>query len=154
MSTDPRDFEDFLATDGVRLRRAMVARYGVDIGNDLSAEAMASVWADWTRVAAMSNPAGYAYRVAQSASRRHLRWHRSIVLPNENIEPPQEDATGDIFMSLGALKPLQRTCIVLIHAHRYSYQEVADLLGISTAAITNHVHRGMKRLRADLGETP
>ena len=63
-----------------------------------------------------------------------------------------EDVSGDIFLSLGELKPLQRTCVVMVHAHGWSYREVAEIVGISVAAVTNHVHRGMQRLRREFGE--
>lgn len=147
-----RDFEEFVATDGARLRRVLVAREGVELGADLCAEALAVVWADWDRVGRMSNPAGYAYRVAQSANRRHRRWRRGVEFPREELDPVWEDVSGDVFLSLGALKPLQRTCVVMVHAHGWSYREVAEIVGISVAAVTNHVHRGMQRLRRELGE--
>lgn len=153
-ATPLRDFEEFVASDGARLRRVLVAREGIDVGPDLCAEALAVVWRDWDRIGRMANPAGYAYRVAQSASRRHRRWRRRVELPLEDPDPAWEDVSGDIFLSLGALKPLQRTCVVLVHAHGWSYREVAEILGISVAAVTNHVHRGMQRLRRELGEEP
>lgn len=144
-------FDDFVLNDGQRLRRALVARWGVEVGNDLHAEAMARVWEDWDRVGAMTNPIGFAYRIAQSASRRHTRWARRIVLPQEDFDDADEDDGRDIFLSLGALRPLQRSCVVLVHAHGWSYQEVADTLGITVTAVTNHVHRGMRRLRREFG---
>ncbi len=107
------------------------------------------VWRDWARVGRMQNPAGYAYRVAQSANRRHRRWRRGVEFPSEHFDPAWEDVTGDIFLSLGALKRLQRTCVVMVHAHGWSYREVAAIVGISVAAVTNHVHRGMQRLRSE-----
>ncbi|HKY15615.1 MAG TPA: sigma factor-like helix-turn-helix DNA-binding protein [Microthrixaceae bacterium] len=152
LQAEVRNFEDFVATDGARLRRVLVAREGMDVGSDLCAEALAAVWKDWDRVGRMSNPAGYAYRVAQSANRRHRRWGRGVEFPREELDPAWEDVSGDIFLSLGVLKPLQRTCVVLVHAHGWSYREVAEILDISVAAVTNHVHRGMQRLRRELGE--
>ena len=34
-------FDAFAAADGERLRRTLVARYGVDVGNDVCADALA-----------------------------------------------------------------------------------------------------------------
>ena len=147
-----RDFEEFVATDGARLLRVLVAREGVDVGSDLCADALAVVWKDWDRVGRMANPAGYTYRVAQSANRRYRRWGRGVEFPREEFDPVWEDVAGDIFLSLGELKPLQRTCVVMVHAHGWSYREVAEIVGISVAAVTNHVHRGMQRLRREFGE--
>jgi DNA-directed RNA polymerase specialized sigma24 family protein len=41
--------------------------------------------------------------------------------------------------------------VVLVHCFGYRYREVAELLGVSEAAVTNHVHRGLARLRSMLG---
>lgn len=151
-SGESRSFDEFARVDGERLRRALVARWGLDAGNDLHADAMAKTWESWDRVESMSNPAGYAYRVAQSSSRRHSRWRRRVVLPREEFGDAHADDGRDIFLSLGELKPLHRTCVVLVHAYGWTYSEVAEMLGISIAAVTNHVHRGMKQLRQQFGD--
>src|SRR5262249_19579169 len=66
----------------LRLRRALVAAYGVDVGSDASADALAWAWEHRDELATMANPAGYLYRVGQSAARRYRP--RAIRLP----EPP------------------------------------------------------------------
>ncbi|MFT3852441.1 MAG: sigma factor-like helix-turn-helix DNA-binding protein [Ilumatobacteraceae bacterium] len=50
-------------------------------------------------------------------------------------------------------RPAQRSAVLLIKAHGCSYAETAELRGISEAAVTNHLHRGLKRLRASLEAT-
>jgi RNA polymerase sigma factor (sigma-70 family) len=145
-------FEAFAAHDGERLRRVLVARYGVDLGNDLCADALARAWERWDDIRRMANPTGYLYRVAQSASRRYRRWGRRVHLPAEFPDGSHTDAPGDVFLSLGNLKAAQRTSVVLVHAHGWTYQEVADVLGVPVTTIVNHVHRGLAKLRADLGD--
>jgi DNA-directed RNA polymerase specialized sigma24 family protein len=66
-------FEDVAAEAEPRLRRALVARYGVELGNDLCSDALAYGWEHRDRVGAMTNPIGYLYRVAQSSARRYHR---------------------------------------------------------------------------------
>lgn len=117
-------FEHFVAGDGARLRRVLVARYGVEVGWDACAEALAYGWTHWERVGAMDNPAGYLCRVAVSATRRHRRWQRSIELPRETADAPDasvaasaHDAVGDrldddLGAALARLRPRQRTCDV------------------------------------------
>lgn len=83
-------FDAFAAGDGERLRRVLVARYGVEIGNDVCADALAYAWEHWERVGPMDNPVGYLYRVAQSASRRHRRWRQRPQLPIELPARPSE----------------------------------------------------------------
>ncbi|MDQ3664813.1 MAG: hypothetical protein M3353_09185 [Actinomycetota bacterium] len=50
-------FDEFARDVGERLRRVLVARYGVDAGCDLAAEALSYAWEHWDR-RAMDNPAG------------------------------------------------------------------------------------------------
>ena len=74
-------FDDFIADATVRLRRALVARYGVELGVEACAEATAWAWANRERLLAMANPVGYLFRVGQTAVRRQTRWvdRKSVV---------------------------------------------------------------------------
>ena len=40
--------------------------------------------------------------------------------------------------------------MLLVHGYGYSYREVADLLEVTEAAVTNYAHRGLKKLRSRL----
>src|SRR5436190_22518806 len=76
-------FEQFVATTGARLRVALVARYGVDVGVDACADALAYAWEHWPRVGDMANAAGYLFRVGQTSARRQTRWRQAPVFPPE-----------------------------------------------------------------------
>jgi hypothetical protein len=69
MVRDDDGFEDFFAVAEPRLRRALVAAYGIERGREAAAEALAYGWEHWSKVRAMKNPTGYLYRVGQSRSR-------------------------------------------------------------------------------------
>jgi DNA-directed RNA polymerase specialized sigma24 family protein len=126
------------------LRRAFVARYGLEVGAEVTAETLGWAWEHWELVAVTQNAAGYLYRVGQTAARRHVRWaRRRVDLP---IEPRWDDAPsmrGDVFDALARLKPDHRVAVLLVHGYAFTYREVADLLGVSEAAVTNYVHRGL-----------
>lgn len=133
-----------------RLRRALVARYGIDLGTEAAADAIAWGVEHTERLAALENPSGYLYRVGQSAVRRHLRAGRApLRFPAEEM-PGETDLPGDVFEELKGLKPEQRVAVLLVHGYGFTYREVAEVLSVSEAAVTNHVHRGMKRLRRRL----
>ena len=138
-----------------RLRRALVARYGLDVGAEATAEAIAWGWEHAAALAAMTNPVGYLDRVGQSAARRTHRLAR--VRAGFPTEPRGEDApdlAGDVFDELSRLRPSQRVAVLLIHGYGFSYRDVAQLLDVSEAAVTNHVHRGLRKLRARLESKP
>jgi RNA polymerase sigma-70 factor (ECF subfamily) len=145
------EFEQFATNDGQRLRRVLVARFGVDAGNDVTDEAMAYAWEHWDRVRSLANPVGYLYRVAQSAARRHARWRRAPRFPPETSAPAGIGEPG-LPAALAALKPVPRTCVVLVHVYDWTYEETAAVLGISTGAVRNHLHRGLRVLRSELGD--
>jgi DNA-directed RNA polymerase specialized sigma24 family protein len=131
--------------------RALVARYGPDLGPDVAAEMEAWAWEHQTQVLAAGNPAGYLFRVGQSRARRYLRWRRSA--PWSPL--PERDGLPDVDLerAVGGLPHAQRSAVLLVHGFGYSYAEAADLLGTSEGSIRNHLHRGMERLRALLEVT-
>ncbi len=147
-----RDFAAFTATEGKHLRQALVAAYGPEDGADIYSDAMLRAWADWDNVGSTANPAGYLWRVAQSNHRRYRRWARKPRFPSQLMVERNELTDRDLFLSLGCLSEAERVAVVMVHAHRATYQEVADLLDVPVTTVNNLVHRGLNRLRAALGE--
>ena len=137
------------------LRRAMVARHGVDVGTDAAAEAIAWALEHPERVADIDNLAGYLYRVGQTAAGRYRRWwQRSVSLSETSTDQRAVDDQVfdlDLFRAIEGLRHEQRVAVVMVHCWAYSCREVAAVLGTSESAVTNHVHRGLQRLRAELG---
>ena len=142
-------FDEFTRSVGEQVRRALVAFYGVEIGTEAAAEAMSVAWQRWAEVSAMDNPSGFVFRVGQSKARPHLRWfqRRGVFPSTEGRIAATDGARLEVLDALRQLQPDQRAAVVLVKSHGYSYREAADLLGVSEAAVTNHVHRGLIRLR-------
>jgi RNA polymerase sigma-70 factor (ECF subfamily) len=144
------DVVAFVAAHGQRLRRVLVAGYGVEVGNDICADALAYCYEHWDRVRGLDNPAGYLYRVAQTAARRHRRWSRPPVLPAEPRRDPDDEVAPldpELGAALGLLKRNQRVCVVLVHVYDWTYQQTADALDMPITSVRNHVHRGLAALR-------
>lgn len=148
---NPQSFESFVADASIKLRRALVARYGVQLGVEAAAEAVAWAWANRERLVGMTNPVGYLYRVGQTSVRSQTRWQRAPLLPAEvhDVDAPLPDP--DLRDALLRLTPDQRAAVMLVHAHGYRYAEAADLLDIPISTLKNHLHRGATRLRKLLG---
>jgi RNA polymerase sigma factor (sigma-70 family) len=145
---DPLWFEGFVSSSGVRLRQALVARFGVEAGGEAFGDAIAWGWEHRARLESTANPVGYLYRVGQSAVRPHLRWRRRVVLIEADARREAEHVDVDLVAALEELSTAQRATVLLVHAHGWSYAEAAEVLGVSVAAVTNHVHRALRRLRA------
>jgi len=152
--TDPQTreltFAEFHARAEPKLRRALIARYGGEVGREAAAEALAYGWENWHRVRAMDNPIGYLYRVGQSRSRR--LWPRRAVFET-GPDPVLPRVEPGLPAALNKLSPRQRQAVVMVHGFEYTHQEVADLLGISRSSIQNHVERGLSKLRSELEVT-
>lgn len=140
-------FEAFEAKVGGRLRRALVAAFGPDIGADAAATATAYGWEHRRRLEKMDNPAGYLYRVGQTAARRELRRRPLSPIPGDVVLP---DVEPRLIAVLNDLSESQRVCVLLVHAYQWRHQEVADLLGIDHSTVRTHVTRGLERLRSTL----
>ena len=139
------EFTVFVADVEPRLRRALVALRGREDGRDATAEALAWAWEHWTEVQLMANPAGYLYRVGQSRSRPRLVRQAERVTVHR--DPEFEPALGP---ALRGLPERQRTAVILVHGCDWTYEEVAEALGVSKSSVGTHVARAMARLRNEL----
>jgi DNA-directed RNA polymerase specialized sigma24 family protein len=136
-------FEVFFDREEPRLRRALVAAYGLERGREGAAEAMAYGWEHWDDVRRMENPVGYLYRVGQSRTRRRK--------PAVTFEgPPHSD---DIWIEPGLTKALaelserQRIAVVLIYGFGWHLAEVAAVTGTRVPTVQTHAQRGLAHLR-------
>jgi DNA-directed RNA polymerase specialized sigma24 family protein len=139
-----------------RVRRALIVKYGVETGSDVAADAMEWAWQHMDRVVSMENPAGYLFRVGQSAARQHQRWwHSTTTFPNGGrwLAADVLVMNDDMMDALRRLTPSQRVSVLMVHGYGFSYRDVADVLGIRESAVTNHIHRGLSRLRRILEQT-
>jgi RNA polymerase sigma-70 factor (ECF subfamily) len=143
-------FDVFVEDNGERLRRALVAANGVQIGNDVYADALAWGWEHRKAVMSMEHPIAYLFRVGQSAARRHRRWGREVRFPPEIHDGSVPESSRCLEDALGRLSQRQRTVVILVHAHGWSYGAVAEAVGVSVASVRSQLHRGMKRLREDM----
>ena len=141
-------FDDFARTLGLRVRAALVAAYGPEVGLDASAEAIAYGWQHWERVGAMANPAGYLYRVGQTAARREMRPQRAHVR-NESASVAPEFDPG-LMPALRSLTEHQRVAVVMVHGFGWSQMEVAEILNVSHSTVRTHIARAMVHLKEAL----
>ena len=143
---DRADFEAFVLDVEPRLRIALSAVFGPEIGRDATASALAYAWENWSTLMSKDNPAGYLYRVGRSSQRRRKEptW---LPVPEPRV-PDIEPALPD---ALTRLSEKQRLAVVLVHAYEWTRREVAEYTGLSVSTIDNHLARGLKKLRARLG---
>lgn len=59
-------------------------------------------------------------------------------------------ASDEVWRLCGALKPVQRTAVVLRFYADLDYAAIADALGCAEATARSHVHRATRHLRSRL----
>lgn len=143
-------FDAFIEDAAMRLRRAFVARYGIEFGVEACSESIAWACANQGRLMSMANPVGYLYRVGQTAIRSQVRWRRAPLFPVEHVDGDLPLPDDGLHVALGKLSRDQRCAVMLVHAHGYRYTEAAELLDIPVSTLKNHLSRGLARLRRTL----
>jgi DNA-directed RNA polymerase specialized sigma24 family protein len=145
---DEETFSSFARESEPRIRRALVAAFGPDVGTDAAAEAMAIAWERWTVVASRPNPAGYVWGIGRNVARKRVGGLRLYPSPDPQREPWIEPALPG---AIGSLTENQRAAVLLIHGFGWTYREVAEMLGLSVSSVQSHVERAMSKLRGALG---
>ena len=138
-------FGRFVETAEPRLRQALSAALGTQVGREATVDALGHAWENWDRVQTMTNPVGYLYVTGRDRGRRSL--HR----PPPAFYPVDASVLPWVEPSLpGALERLpdrQREVVVLLHCYQWTMSEVAELLEISKTTVQNHDDRGLASLR-------
>ena len=142
-------FTAFMAEAEPRLRRSLVARYGMQLGRDATLDAMVYGWEHWDRVSQMKNPVGYLYRVGSSRVRAS-KLRPLAVGAHEYRDPWIEPG---LEASLDTLSEQQRVAVVLRHSFEWTYGEIAELLDVSVSTVRTQLARGMGKLRNALEVT-
>ena len=146
---EDKSFAEFVRETEPRLREALSAMLGSDVGREAAAEALAYAWENWSRVGSMENPAGYLYVLGRDRGRKSKRRSRVLLLPVDLdrtpwVEPGLPDA-------IASLPDRQRVVVMLLHCFEWTMSEVAELLGVSKSTVQSYEERGMSRLRSRLG---
>ena len=141
------EFTRFVRVNEPRLRRALVAARGSQVGRDAACDALAYGWEHWDRVATLDNPVGYLYRVGLRSRQGTDR--RSLLFPGDAARIP--DVEPRLVDSISRLPQRQRTVVVLVHCFEWSLAEVAEVTGLAKTTVQNHLERGMRSLRTSLG---
>jgi len=141
-------FSKFVLEHERRVRSALTAWLGVDIGREATAEALAYAWEHWEKVSTMESPGAYLFVVGRDKGRRMAR-KRTVYLPAVHREELPWVEPG-LPAALTSLTQTQRTVVMLLHGYDWTMEEVASMLGISKSSVQTHAERAMKKLRRKL----
>lgn len=146
------DFESFFVEAETSVRRALVSKYGPELGREAAAEAFVVAWRSWDKVRTVEGRAGYVYRIGERwAARQCAKTEPLQKLFPVAVTDRYEDV--ELVSAIEALSVRQRQAVVLVGGLGMSHREAAEFMGCARSSVQNHVERGMARLRASLEVT-
>lgn len=140
-------FAEFFSGNEPRLRHALVANYGPEVGREAAADSLEYAWTHWNRVGSMEFPVAYLYRVGQSSAKKYRRGETIADPPTEYSQPWFEPGLEP---ALSRLSDRQRTAVVLRHGFGHTFAEIAEVMGVSIPTVQKHIDRALSKLRRSL----
>jgi RNA polymerase sigma-70 factor, ECF subfamily len=146
---EAHDFARLFAEDGPGLWRAIYAFTGGRraVADDVVAEAFARAIA---HAGSIREPVPWLYRVSFRIAQAELKRERRS-LPGQNdaaVDPPE---VSGLMPAMRQLSPNQRAAVALHYEADLPVAEIGNRMGITSATVRVHLHRGRTRLRELLG---
>lgn len=153
-------FRQWMADHQGMLRRTAAGFAPPADRDDLLQEMMIAVWHALPAFRADSSPGTFIYRVVHNCA---LTWHRgrrrrpSLIPIDEHAghsssQPPDEDAVA-LHQAVAELPEVDRT-LVLLHLEGLTYDEIAEVVGITATNVGARLTRLRQRLAAFLNPQP
>ncbi len=130
--------------------------------DDLTAEALAEAWKNWSRVTGADRPLAYVRRIVANLAADHtarlVRERRNWRLwshgRSDRAAAPDPVDAVDLRRALLRIPARKRACVVLRYYYGLSEQETAATLGIAVGTVKSQSSRGLQELAAHLRESP
>ena len=139
--------------------------------DDVFSAAVTAAYENRHKYTPHSNFRAWMFRILTNkcfvANRETLRTPEPLDGVNEPAETPGEKAYGDltrdpsafleecgeeVYRAMRKLRTVERSCLLLRAVERFSYKEIAAILGIPKGTVMTHLARGRAKLRAELAE--
>lgn len=136
------DFESWYRTEHPRLLAAMTVAAGdVELAKDIVGDAFSRAFERWERVALMTSPTGWVYRVAFNVLRRRQRRAALEARLLARTPPPTASPSAtiepELWAAIAALPPRQRAVIGLRIVLDLSQSDTAQMLGVSEGTVSS-----------------
>jgi len=150
---DDRFEQAFPRLFDVAMRPALRILRSVEAAEDVAAETLARVYADWRRLAGAPWVEAWATRVATNLAIDQVRRAKRPLPAVDVAADGQLEVRMDLADAIARLPRRQREAVSLRYFADLSEQEVAALMDVSVGSVKKHVHRGLASMRVDLGDS-
>jgi RNA polymerase sigma factor (sigma-70 family) len=143
--TETSDIERVYRETGDRLWWALLAYTGDrELASDAAAEAFARAL---TATEEIRDPAAWVWRVAFRVATTELRTNRRRAEGREASYEMDQGAMA-VIIALDTLSPRQRAVFILFYLDDRPTKQIAEVLGMSVATVSVHLHRARRKLRS------
>jgi RNA polymerase sigma-70 factor (ECF subfamily) len=169
----PHELKDRFEAQAVPLRpRLYVAAVGLTRNHadaeDLLQETYLRAYRSFSGFEPGTNLAGWLYRILRNTFINSYRkglsapktvpedWHRSTDDPQHNVAASAETTVIDsipdpaLQEALASLPERYRRVVLLFDVGGFSYQEIAEIVGVPRGTVMSRIHRGRKALKQQL----
>jgi RNA polymerase sigma-70 factor (ECF subfamily) len=150
------DFQAFFEDHHVKLYRALwlCTRHRHE-AEEIMQDAFLRVWERWSRVSALSDPAGYLYRTAMNVFRSRARRAKVALRRAVGGLPPDDllagvEAREAVVRALAPLTSRQRAAIVLTDVLGLTSEEAGEILRVKAVTVRVLASRGRAVLREEM----
>jgi RNA polymerase sigma-70 factor (ECF subfamily) len=152
----PAGFEAFYRSSWRAVYRPLAATIGdPDLAAEAVDEAMTRAYARWASLHSVGNLEGWVYRVAYRWAvdrlRRRVRERVLLARLRPRYDDPAPSAEPGLQPALARLPIEQRAVVVLACAFDWSEHDIAVALSIRPGTVKSRIHRGLMRLREEMG---
>ena len=158
MGPEDRQFPEFFVSEYGRLRRLGFLLTGSwTEGEELAQETLVRIYWRWSLVRRQEHPEAYARKVLVNRHRSLLRRAKVEArhLAGRRVEEAVQPELGTdglvLWSAVRRLPDRQRAVLVLRYHEDLPEAEVARLLGLPLGTVKSLAHRGLARLRGELG---
>ena len=124
---------------------------------DALQEAILRLWRDVQRGTFIERPLAWLYRTVYRLAMEQHRWRHRLSLLLPRLAPHRTDYAGPessdgvtVWAAVDGLPPRQRQVLYLHYVADLTFEQVADVVGISASATRTHASRGIATLRERL----
>lgn len=146
-----KEFGQFYQRSGPEIYRTLsVALRDVDLAREATDEAMTRAYERWRKVATLSNPSGWVYRVAMNWARSQMRKRRYEVqdLPRVAMDARMPDT--DLNEAIRGLDRQLREVVVFKYLADMTQEQIADVLNIPIGTVKSRLGRALEALRKEV----
>ena len=155
-ASHPASFDEFVSVRGAAfVRFGYLLTHDREVAQDLAQEALGRLYVHWSRVRRSGSPEAYVRRSMLNlllSWRRRRSWYETPIgqLPESAVQPSAAAGAAErdeVWQLLAQLPGRQRAVLVLRFYEDLPDEEIADLLGCTTATVRSHASKGLARLR-------